>query len=299
MAVAEHGSVGRAAAALHMTQPPLSRQLAAMEREIGIPLLQRSVSGTGLTPAGRALAAGAVRVLESFDEAIAAARSASAPAPRAIRVGYVGNMGPHLLAPVLAAARRVSPDLVVDLRLSRREEQLEQLDAGALDVALVWGPAPAAPLRSVVVGRHPVSAAVRASHPLVGRSELGAEELVGETVLVVSHGGGVDRGAELRGRWRRAGVEPPAVRHVDNTTTGLALAAAGRGVFVAPDTMRAAAPQGVAVLPLRGWTTDMLAVAALGAAPLLDAVLDLLAEDPAATVRPGVPDRGSTPTGPR
>jgi len=76
VAVAEEGNVGRAAEKLHVAQPPLSRQIQALEAEIGTPLFVRTPRGMRLLPSGEAFLHRARRILSAVDEATAAARAA-------------------------------------------------------------------------------------------------------------------------------------------------------------------------------------------------------------------------------
>jgi DNA-binding transcriptional LysR family regulator len=75
VAVAEEGHVGRAAERLHVSQPPLSRQIRALEDELGAPLFKRTPRGMRLLPRGRVFLEHARRILASVDEAISAARA--------------------------------------------------------------------------------------------------------------------------------------------------------------------------------------------------------------------------------
>ncbi len=81
VAVAEEGNVGRAAQRLHLAQPPLSRQIRALEDEIGTPLFERTPRGMTLLPPGRAFLEHARSILAAVDRAVDAARAETATAP--------------------------------------------------------------------------------------------------------------------------------------------------------------------------------------------------------------------------
>lgn len=81
VAVAEEGNVGRAAEKLHIAQPPVSRQIQALEAEIGTPLFARTPRGMRLLPSGEAFLQRARSILNALDEATAAARAAGLPRP--------------------------------------------------------------------------------------------------------------------------------------------------------------------------------------------------------------------------
>ena len=81
VAVAEEGNVGRAAQRLHVAQPPVSRQIRALEDEIGTPLFERTPRGMTLLPPGRVFLAHAREVLAAVDRAVVAARAEHEPRP--------------------------------------------------------------------------------------------------------------------------------------------------------------------------------------------------------------------------
>lgn len=82
VAVAEEGNVGRAAQRLHVAQPPVSRQIRALEHEIGTPLFERTPRGMSLLPPGRVFLAHAREVLAAVDRAVVATRAENAPRPK-------------------------------------------------------------------------------------------------------------------------------------------------------------------------------------------------------------------------
>ncbi len=84
VAVAEEGHVGRAAQRLHVAQPPVSRQIRALEDELGTPLFARTPRGMALLPSGEAFLDHARGILDAIERASDAARSAAAPGPGAI-----------------------------------------------------------------------------------------------------------------------------------------------------------------------------------------------------------------------
>src|SRR5688500_12743890 len=106
LAVIDEGSLNRAAARLRMSQPALSRQMQALEAEVGGRLLERSATGVSLTDAGHALAAKARKLLDDYDAALAEARRLARGQKDELRIGYLASAAQSLLTPALATLRR-------------------------------------------------------------------------------------------------------------------------------------------------------------------------------------------------
>src|SRR5690348_16083601 len=109
IAVAEEGHFGHAAKRLHIAQPPLSRQIQALEAELGFQLLVRARHRVELTPAGAVLLEHAQRVFESVDLAVRAARRASAGETGRIAIGYPPSLAYTGITSVLRAYRERFP----------------------------------------------------------------------------------------------------------------------------------------------------------------------------------------------
>src|ERR671936_1449943 len=113
--VAEERSVTRAAARLHLTQPPLSAQLARLEHELGTPLLVRHRRGVDLTEAGRHLLDHARRLLAGVDAAADSVRRLGEGRAGRLSVAFVPAAAPTVLAPLLRRYHRDRPDVALEL----------------------------------------------------------------------------------------------------------------------------------------------------------------------------------------
>src|SRR4051812_5534713 len=138
VAVAEELHFGRAAARLHMSQPPLSRAIKQLEADVGAVLMVRSAAGVALTPAGAALLDEARALLGQADRA--RVRVAAAAGAATLTVGILGDSAAPDATRLADAYRRQHPGVEVLVRDTDLTDPTCGLRAGLVDVALTRGP---------------------------------------------------------------------------------------------------------------------------------------------------------------
>jgi DNA-binding transcriptional LysR family regulator len=177
VAVAEELHFGRAAARLHMSQPPLSRAVKQLEADVGAVLLVRSAAGVALTPAGAALLDEARALLDQADRA--RVRVAAAAGAATITVGLLADSADPDATRLADAYRRQHPGLEVRVRDTDLTDPTCGLRAGLVDVALTRGPFDETGLTVHRLREDPVGAVLRADDPLARRDHLELAELAG------------------------------------------------------------------------------------------------------------------------
>lgn len=140
-AIVRLGSFTRAAEQLHMTQPTVSQQLALLEAQIGVGLIERQTRRLRLTPAGEALLPYAERLLLLADEGRTAARNAAGLAERTLRLGVGHTLAIYLLPDLLRRYRATYPGYQVRIAVGNSTELLEQVLSDQIELALVGSPA--------------------------------------------------------------------------------------------------------------------------------------------------------------
>jgi DNA-binding transcriptional LysR family regulator len=179
VAVADRLHFGRAAEELHIAQPALSRQIRALEKDLGTPLLTRDSHGVALTDAGRQLLADAGPLLASAD-AVRRRVTAAARGSRRLAVGFRTGI------PVIPAARAFEarhPDVVVDVQRIEWDDQAAMLLDGRIDVGFVRLPIDETGLRVTPLYTEPLMVVLPAGHRLAGKEEVTEADLAGEPLV--------------------------------------------------------------------------------------------------------------------
>ncbi|NML52515.1 LysR family transcriptional regulator [Streptomyces sp. R302] len=198
LAVAEELHFTRAAERLYVSQPALSKQIRALERQLGAPLFDRDRQGVRLTEVGTALLPHARAVLAAWDEAEHAVRTAREEASGTLVVGMSTSPGRGGLLPAIRSRfTEAHPRAAPRLRQIGWEDPTAGLADGSSDVAFVWLPL-AGPerFRWVVVATEPRLVALPEGHPLAARARIDFAELLDEPFLALP-----DTGPELRDYW--------------------------------------------------------------------------------------------------
>ena len=175
LAVAEERHFGRAAARLHMTQPPLSRAIKQLETDVGAPLLHRSPSGVTLTPAGAALYNEARDLLEHAEHA--RARVAAAAGTATFTIGTLADSGEEAGTGLADAFRERNPGVQVRVREADLTDPTTGLRAGLVEAALTRMPFDRAGISTRVLRSDPVGVVLRADDPLARRGSLQVRDL--------------------------------------------------------------------------------------------------------------------------
>ncbi|TVT16323.1 LysR family transcriptional regulator, partial [Amycolatopsis acidiphila] len=173
--VAEHRHFGRAAAALHVTQSSLSRQISRLEQQLGARLLDRTPQGSRLTEAGEVFLPLATAVLRSAAQA--AARTRAAAQPSRITVGYIENL---IITPAVRDLRHRHPEADVrTLHLDWHEPRAALLEH-RVDAAVVRLPFPTDQLHVTVLYDEPRALLVPIDHRLAGKESVTLDDIADE-----------------------------------------------------------------------------------------------------------------------
>ncbi|WP_077800251.1 LysR family transcriptional regulator [Streptomyces sp. JHA26] len=274
-AVAEELHFTRAAERLYVSQPALSKQIRALERQVGAELFRREPRGVTLTEAGTALLPYARRVLADWTEGAAAVREALAARRGTLVIGMSTSPGRGGLLPAIRSRFTAAhPGALPRLRQLSWHDPTAGLADGTADVAYVWLPLPDAGRYAwTTVAEEPRLVALPDTHPLAARSEVDFADLVDEPFLALPREAGVlrdfwlaldERSAlgERRGPAAGTGGPPRIGAEIAGTEETYEALAAGLGIcLVATGNAPLITLGGVTTRPVRGLSPSRYALA--------------------------------------
>ncbi|MBF3551263.1 LysR family transcriptional regulator [Burkholderia pseudomallei] len=246
IAVAEEMNITRAAQRLHMTQPPLSRQLQLIEDEIGLPLFERGARPLKLTDAGRVLYAQARRVLEQADELAPLTRRLAQAAERIV-IGFVPSTLYGALPEVIRAFREAAPAVELSLIEMFTLEQLGALKGGRIDIGFGRLRFDDDRLVREVLVEERLIVALPDGHPLAAPdASISLADIAGQTLIVYPSTPRPSFADQQLSALRDGGLAPAAVHEVRELQTALGLVAAQVGVSLVPESVEGVRVKGVA-----------------------------------------------------
>ena len=235
VAVAEELHFGRAAVLLHMTQPPLTRQVQSLERELGVELFDRTGRNIKLTPAGRAFLGDARRLLRGAEAAVLAVRRVPSGELGSISIGFTAAAAPAVLGPLIASMRNELPRVDILLHEMVTSAQLDALSGAVLDLGMVRPPVTRPELSSCEILRERLVVALPKSHELSGSELLRVEDLDGQRVVMPSPTDARYFHELSIALFRAAGISVQYSQHVTQIHSIIALVEAGVGLALVPE----------------------------------------------------------------
>ena len=262
VAVADAMSFTRAAASLNIAQPPLTQQIRALEKELGLELFSRTTRKVDITPAGRVFIQHARRVLSAVDDMKVASRRVHRGEVGRIAIGFLSSIAFDHFPRVIRAFRTRYPEVEVELRELKHLALLQSLRSEALDVVFIRNFFDDDAIHSRRLLQEKFVAVLPRDHKLTRRSSVSPAQLRDEPFVSVVSRAAPSVYSHTLAICRRAGFHPRVVQEANDIQSCVGLVSAGIGVSIVPDTIRALSVPGVSYSPLRGVTDTMEIVVA-------------------------------------
>src|SRR5450830_8064 len=253
IAVAEELHFTRAAARLHIGQPPLSHAIQMLEQDVGARLFERNKRWVRLTEAGRLFLVDARRMLALAEEARSTAQRAERGEAGELRIGFTYSTP---LTPLSAGAinryRQDHPQVTLLLQELATLRQLDGLGQRTIDLGFVRTPELPIPagIRTTLLREDPLVAVLPASHPLAAQAIVHIADLAALPFVMYPPGAGTSIYPQIFRLCRDAGFVPHVGQTAKESSTIIGLVAAGSGVTMLPSSFARVQMDGVAYRPL-------------------------------------------------
>jgi DNA-binding transcriptional LysR family regulator len=251
--VAEEQNVTRAAARLHVSQPPLSRQIRDLEEELGVELFRRTAKSLALTEAGKIFLNEARAILLRVDQAVDTVRTVASSSRGTLHVGYSPSLTVKLLPRTLMLFERAHPGIRVSLHDLSSEECIQRLSNEKIDLALTVRPA-VARMRGLIfesIAQFPLCCAVATSHFLAKKNSIALSALKNERFIVYSRDDYPEYCNWLKALCRKHGFEPRIGEEYDGVTGLIAAVEAGQGIALVPSSLACMSGQRLKLLEFK------------------------------------------------
>jgi len=252
VAVATELHFGRAAKMLHISQPPLSMQIRALEEELGVTLLHRTRRQVSMTRAGKAFLHDASQILERVDQATLTARRAARGEIGELVAGFISVADYNLLPLVLREFRRRFPLVTLSLRELTTDAQITELMEGRIDVGFLLPPVSEATIESVAILREPLIAAIPERHALAKCGDtIPLASLSDAPFIMTPRQMAPGLHDDIVSFCRSAGFSPQVTQEAIQMQTIISLVSAEMGVALIPESLQNLKRTGVIYKRLR------------------------------------------------
>jgi DNA-binding transcriptional LysR family regulator len=248
--VAEERHVGRAAARLHMSQPPLTRRIARLERELGVRLFIRTPSGVALTEPGQVLLDRAHHIVRLSRNAVERTRLADAGEIGQLVVGFFGSTIFDAVPRLLRGFLRAHPEVTLTLEQTSKDAQADALRDGRMHIGFsrFYRDEPGLEVRRVLT--EPLFLALPTGHPLLNQADVRVADLRDVDLVLFPAAPRPSLADEISQLCRESGFAVRAAREAEDAVTALAYVAAAGLCAVIPKSATNLGLPGVEFIPL-------------------------------------------------
>lgn len=252
LALAEELHFGRAAARLHISQPPLTKHIQQLEERLGVTLFDRNKRSVRLTPAGSALVIEARRMVNQSEAAVQAVRRAGRGETGRLRVGFVAAVIYMNVERVLQRIDRDLPGVESTWEEMGSSEQIEALRQDRIDLGFAQVPQGKEEMNTHLVASVPLVVALPESHRLARQRRINLHDLEDEPFIVIPRESAPGFFDLIVTTCFSAGFSPNIRHYAKHLLSVVSLVALGRGFALVPATLSKASLPGVVLKPLAG-----------------------------------------------
>ncbi|MDZ4253352.1 MAG: LysR substrate-binding domain-containing protein [Sulfuritalea sp.] len=251
VALAEELNFGRAAEKLHISQPPLTRQIQQLESDVGARLFTRGPRGVDLTPAGIALLEDARRILGLVGRARERTGKFGQGRIGRLDVGIFGSAILNHIPRLLLQFRQRYPDVQIALHEQTKAEQIAALREGHLTIGFNRHVTVEPDIMVEMVFLEPLLVALHSKHPLARHKAIRIAEVVDEPLILYPSNTRPGFADDVMALFRAEGAQPRVAQEVTDVVTAVALVASGFGICITPEAASTLRLPGVVYRPVK------------------------------------------------
>lgn len=280
LAVAEELNFGRAASRLHISQPPLTRQIQQMEEDLGVKLFMRTPKGVELTPAGTLLLEDASNILALLQRAQERTRLAGKGYLGRIDVGIFGSAMLNVIPRLLLTFRNLYPDVVMSLHNLNKAQQIDALRDRRLTIGFnrIIPEFDDIVIERVLTER--ILVAINRSHKLAYLREIPLSDIAYAPLIVFPNQSRPSFADDIISLCHSEGFQPQIVQEVEDVVTAVSLVSSGFGISLVPESGANLKLPGVVYRPLKKDPTPSVDLSCIyrkgDTSPLLHAFLEII-----------------------
>ena len=253
LAVADELHFGRAATRLDMAQPPLSRQIAALEAELGVQLFDRSRSQIRVTQAGLVLQERAREILERLDSAYRETKLIGSGGAGRLRIAFVGSASHGLLPTLIKSFRSFYPDVELALSAMNNAELQRALVSREIDIAVARPELKDEEFRRELLCRERLILALPDNSRFSSQAEVRLADLADQTFVLYPRRPRPSYADVVLGICEREGFKPAALELTQDFQSAISLVSVGVGLSVVPESVGRTQRPGVIYRPYAGY----------------------------------------------
>lgn len=238
MAVAEELHFGKAAAKLHIAQPPLSQQIQQLETELGFKLFERTKRQVNLTEAGDAFLRETQQIFQQLEKAISIGKKISRGEKGELSIAFVSSAAYSIIPSILRNFRTLVPEVKLQLKELTTKEQLQWLLEERLDIGFVRPPVNKSELNSQIILWETLVVALPENHYLVDRKNISCYSLEEESFILFPRNLAPELYDRVIALCQQANFCPQVVQEARQIQTIVSLVSAEIGIAIVPESIQ-------------------------------------------------------------
>jgi DNA-binding transcriptional LysR family regulator len=256
IAVAEELHFGKAAAKLHIAQPPLSQQIQQLETELGFELFYRTKRRVELTEAGQVFLVQAQKIFQELEATIDRSRRIARGEIGELAIGFVSSAAYNVIPPILKAFRSLLPEVNLELKELTTKDQLQLLATEKLDIAFVRSPVEQPEFNAKIILWESLVLALPETHWLAKTEIIAASSLTQEAFIMFPRNLAPELYDRIIVLCQQANFSPQILQEAMQMQTIVSLVAAEMGIAIVPKSIENLQRTGVIYKPLQEATTQ-------------------------------------------